>query len=256
MATREGPGPAPVSFGRPPVTEVAIGVQFAAVPNLAGPLAGSLWASWRDDYPTVTEQPWLSAWPSLDQQGMWVQFGPSVGVRTWFLDASQDNVLQLQNDRLIANWRRVSGTPYPRYPEVRGRFARAWVDVMALAKELTGVPPIADQVEVSYINTVSASPSAALRGWSDLFGGVDVSDVAASFSQEVSAAGTNLARATTTVNASSQPESPLNLTISVRAAVVDPQDPLSAVDGAHDVIVRRFATITSLAMHQEWEAEA
>ena len=45
------------AFDRPPVTEVAIGVQFGTIQELRQPHFGLFWSRIRADYPQVQDQP-------------------------------------------------------------------------------------------------------------------------------------------------------------------------------------------------------
>jgi hypothetical protein len=242
-----------LSFEDPPVTEVAIGVQFAAVRNLGGIRSGQLWERWRNDYPETTEQPWLPPWPAPDGQGLWVQFGAPPGVRTWFLDVTRDYILQIQNDRLIANWRRVSGASYPRFPEVRGRFFRAWEDVKSHASDLS-VDLRAEQIEVSYINAIASSPAEALRDWSQILGGMDKGRMGATFTQAISHDAISPAIMTLGLEGSYDGDPSVALTLSVRGTPTNASDLGDSVAAAHDLIVNRFSDVTAPSMHRLWRA--
>lgn len=242
-----------IDFTRPPVMEVAIGVQFNPEPLITGPRLGGLWDRWRDRYPEVGEQPMLPPMPPLGEQGLWFQFGSAPGARHWFLDHSTDHVIQLQNDRLVINWRQVSGEPYPRFPEVRQRFVQAWEALRAYLATLGQSGPVVNQVEVSYINTVDSPAYRLLAGWSrlatpladspDLSANWVVRDVCA----DATASALNVAVAQATGG-------PTTLTLAVRAVPQDHQDPRTVVDAAHDVVVRTFRDVTSPSMHAEWGA--
>ena len=92
-------------FERPPVIEVAYGVQFRAVEGLRGMGRYPLYEQWRHDLPQVTEQ---IALPPAVESGtaggppVQVFFGSSFSdTRHWFADDAGRNLVQLQQDRLI-----------------------------------------------------------------------------------------------------------------------------------------------------------
>jgi hypothetical protein len=241
------------SFDAPPVAEVAVGVQFAAVPGLGGLRGGSLWRSWSDEYSELLEQPPLPPLAPLGQSDVWFQFGGPFGTRTWFVDSSQDHIIQIQNDRLIVNWRRVSGADYPRFPEVRRRFELAWSDVQALTADLTGAPAAVDQLEVSYINNIAAAPQKALVAFDNILGSDDgFTQVAATFTKDAASPDWGKAVLTIGINSVAAPSEALSVTLTVRAVPVVGASPLAAIDRAHELIVKTFSEITTASMQVEW----
>ena len=57
---------ASVNFRDPPVVEVALSVQFDAVPGLASYRSGELYGHWSGEYPVVSQQGELPPLPPLD----------------------------------------------------------------------------------------------------------------------------------------------------------------------------------------------
>jgi uncharacterized protein (TIGR04255 family) len=151
-----------VTFKAPPVGELALGVQFRPIPAFHGLGLAPLRQQWRESYPTVQEHPALPpAWETEQdstQQGVRFSLNQSWGMRYWFLNATGSELVQLQQDRLILNWRRTEGDPlYPRYRTLRERFEARARDVGAFA-EAEGLGSLGiDQVEVNYINTIPST---------------------------------------------------------------------------------------------------
>jgi uncharacterized protein (TIGR04255 family) len=79
------------------------------------------------------------------------------GARVWFVNESGNELVQVQNDRFIRNWRAMpkAAVPYPRWEEhVLPRFLSEFeVFRKALAEEGLGSPAI-NQLEVTYINHI------------------------------------------------------------------------------------------------------
>jgi uncharacterized protein (TIGR04255 family) len=152
------------NFTRPPVTEVVLSIQFAALPAMRSVHAGLYWQEIRTQYPKTSEQgPIAPAFetfggtpttPSVQVQALLVPPLP----RYWFETENGEHLVQLQPDRIIHNWRqRNPEMQYPRYETVREKFAPE-VDKLAafLRKEQIGeIRP--NQCEVTYINTISLS---------------------------------------------------------------------------------------------------
>src|SRR5438874_351227 len=109
------------AFLNPPVTEVVISVQFDPLAKLAVPLLGLLWQRFRDEYPRFEQHPSLP--PVIERLGvratqsqLRIEMGGNVAVRLWFLNKDGDQLVQVQNDRFIRNWRRVPKVVDQQYP--------------------------------------------------------------------------------------------------------------------------------------------
>jgi uncharacterized protein (TIGR04255 family) len=85
--------------------------------------------------------------------------------RFWFVDATSTQLVQLQVDRFIRNWRK-GGPPYdayPRYETLRPRFEQDWTVLLAFLEREGLGPPEANMCEVTYINHVDLG-----AGWESL----------------------------------------------------------------------------------------
>ena len=151
------------SFARPPVSEVVLALQFEPLDALQVHHFGLLWTDFRSEYPKVQMQPPLEPATEIFPA---VAINPQIRFelqsfplpRAWFLSECGDDVVQIQRDRFMHNWRKTpKGRPYPRYSELRRSFVRdankfyAW----CLANEV-GLPRI-NQCEVSYVNQIELS---------------------------------------------------------------------------------------------------
>jgi uncharacterized protein (TIGR04255 family) len=162
MAKPDRPADLP-DFERPPVDEVVLSVQFASLPALRSVHIGLFWARMRQEYPSVSEQPPLQA--NFETFGSTIPNVPrlfqletllsSQMPRYWFEGADGIHLLQLQQDRIIHNWRKRSADQtYPRYEAIRERFIAdidRFLDFLDVEK-LGEVKP--NQCEVTYINTI------------------------------------------------------------------------------------------------------
>jgi uncharacterized protein (TIGR04255 family) len=156
------PSPVP-SFQQPPVNEVALAVYFAPPLSLRAVHLGRLWEKWRERYPKAEDQPPLPPVPletfPARPVGATISFGPGMpGVREWFLSERGDRLVQVQHDRLVLNWRRISaGDVYPRYESLRPAFEGEVNELQAfLEEEGIGEATIV-QAEVTYSNPISVS---------------------------------------------------------------------------------------------------
>jgi uncharacterized protein (TIGR04255 family) len=117
-------------FAQPPVVEVALGVQFDPLSRLDTPWIARFWLEEvRDRFPDWTESVALP--PAIEWFGIPAQprvmfrFGQgAVANRAVFQDASKTGLLQLQQDRLVRNWRKIgTDDSYPRYEAIRTSFS-------------------------------------------------------------------------------------------------------------------------------------
>jgi uncharacterized protein (TIGR04255 family) len=116
-------------FRKPPVSEVALGVQFPPVLNPVH--LGLYYQRLKARFPKVQVQPPITAAfetfaPSPIVFGMPM---PAIGLqpRMWFLSEDENSLIQLQSDRLLFNWRGgLQGVPYPHFEAVQGEFAEAF----------------------------------------------------------------------------------------------------------------------------------
>ncbi len=155
-------------FAHPPVVEVFLAVQYEPLTALRTPQIGLLWANYRDRFPTIEEHPPLT--PMIERFGV---TGPPRGSlrlepleslpvpRCWFLNEAGTELLQVQQDRFVHNWRKVgTGDVYPRYEHVRGTFEDELVRLEDFLRheELGVLDP--NLCEVGYVNHIVAG-----AGW-------------------------------------------------------------------------------------------
>lgn len=147
-------------YERPPLVEVALAVQFAELQGYRTVHAGLLWADkFRDAYPHLREQPPLD--PTFEVFGPQARApqllirqmpGPPVP-RLWFMNDSETELVQIQANRFVRNWRKVGdGENYPRYERLRERFLVELEEIDAFFKgwEIGAIQP--NQCEITYVN--------------------------------------------------------------------------------------------------------
>ncbi len=150
-----------IAFERPPVTEVVFSVAFALAHPMATPHVGAYWTRIRDRFPTIQEniplpplQPpqFVGGEPQLQQ----VQFAlldlPPLR-RVWFVSHDGRDLIQLQDDRFVFNWRRNEADgDYPGYDKVEARFEEHLAEfVRFLSEEDLGMPSYSG-FELAYVN--------------------------------------------------------------------------------------------------------
>jgi uncharacterized protein (TIGR04255 family) len=151
-------------YDAPPVSEVALSIEFLPLANWRGPHAGRFWNQISTLYPKTEEMPPL---PSEIER-----FGPDISrfqalvprfqlmdaqaQRFWFIADPATRLIQVQRDRFIINWRKITGDEtYPRYEkEMRPRFEREWMlfQTFVLESDLGQID--VQQCEVTYVNHI------------------------------------------------------------------------------------------------------
>jgi uncharacterized protein (TIGR04255 family) len=263
-------------FESPPVNEVVLGVQFEPLEGLQTAHLGLLWSRFRSDFPVVEQQPPLPPQPPEDLSGTVKPIEIQVQMlsappspRLYFISESGNQLVQVQNDRFIANWRRVRDEDtYPRYEAVRAYFAQGLRGLLDFADAESLGPIRFKQCEVIYLNQLPAG-----EGWKD-FG--DLGEVLAFWTGEMSDVSLPEPEASSVAFQFLLPDaraprgrlyvdvrpslratdlSPLlamNLTARVPLEEGSPESVLAAVDFGREWIVRAFASTTTPHMHTVW----
>jgi len=155
-------------FRKPPIAETVLSLQFEPIPGLASAHLGLLWERFRQELPLIEEHPPLPpVFETFDiplpaQLEVTIEEKPPVP-RVWFVNETKTELIQMQPDRFIHNWRKMEGIePYPHYEPIRERF-RSEVAVLEefLNDEKLGAM-VANQCEITYVNHVE--PSAVWTG--------------------------------------------------------------------------------------------
>lgn len=165
MAKRHGDLP---TFDNPPLIETALGVQFEQLTSLDVPRMGLLYGLIRDTLPVVQQQ--LPLNPVIERLGERLQQTPlsfqfsqqPPSPRCWFLDNDGERLLQVQQDRLIWNWRKTKGErAYPRYEnDVRPRFIEYFDKFLKFLDDERIGDFQPNQCEVIYVNHIRSG-----QGW-------------------------------------------------------------------------------------------
>jgi uncharacterized protein (TIGR04255 family) len=249
-------------FERPPVIEVAVGVEFVAMPALGAVTLVALARRWSAEYPDVYEQPPLPPGrsPGTVLAPFAFQFSTwAPAIRLWMLRPDGQTLVQVQNDRLVLNWRRTNeGDQYPRYRVLLPEFLRLWDDFLAFVQERTDQLPHTAVAEVTFVNSIR-SPTAH-----------DLSTVMATVATN-EMPGTLVETRISHVLDVGEPEAPARtwieaapgaradeivLTVSTRGALRgdagDAEAITATLDHAHACGVNGFSQVTRQSMHEEW----
>lgn len=265
-------------FERPPVTEVVLGIQFASVPAFTSIRMGAVWDQFRTRFPTVTEQlpidPVFETFGTTSEQPrpqeIHIQaFLAPPMPRYWFETQDSAELIQIQQDRIIYNWRkRHEQQEYPHYEPFRNQFAEVMTKIETFfeSEGFGAVKP--NQCEVIYINTIDlpdgVDPHGCLERITPLWTGqqseqfLPRSELATVRCRYILRDGNkpygrvhvhfSPARRAT----DNAPVIQLNITVRGKPDKESLDSAFQFLDRGREVVVRTFAAVTSKEMHLIW----
>ena len=159
------------NFRSPPVSEVALLIQFDPIEHLGVLHCGDYRTRIADTYPDFEEKaPLQKTSESFDREESPPQ--PNVVVRSgmpplrrcWFLDSEGNGIVQLDAEHFAYNWRNNTGNAaYPRYDYIRGEFQKLWIGFLEFLNEAGLGRPKVNHWEVTYVNHIDIG-----EGWKSL----------------------------------------------------------------------------------------
>ena len=172
-------------FDRPPINEVALSVQFESLAGMTAAHIGLAWRDFRDRFPRIEQHPPISY--LIERKGLRPALAtPQLELirggltpRIWMLNDAGLELIQIQPDHFVRNWRRLAtSATYPHYAEhLRPSFMADYeLFRQFVQKEKLGDLKI-DQCEVTYVNHIWPSgvwenhgqADRVFRGWSKSF---------------------------------------------------------------------------------------
>lgn len=169
------------SFRKPPVIETALSVQFEPLKAMSNAHLGLFWNRVRTKYPNVQDadpiEPQIERFGDDLPRARFPQFRIAAShpaIRLRMMSEDGHLLLQIQNGRLVFNWRKLDGTnDYPRWTTVEPLFLEAFNELKAFVTEnsLGTIEPI--QWEVTYVNhLVKGLEWQTQADWSEVIPGV------------------------------------------------------------------------------------
>jgi uncharacterized protein (TIGR04255 family) len=261
--------PQHVKFGRPPVVEVVCGTCFETSTPLLVPHIGRFWSTLKDRFPRIAEAAPISA--SEDGQSGLVRVElmdvPALP-RTWFISEDGRDVIQLQRDWFLFNWKRSEEGDeydYPSYPIVIEEFEAQFAGfVDFLHSENIGDLRL-KKFELTYVNHIDNSNGLRDIGEGNLF----VDHVHASYERflpnqenwqwrDSYVLPNNFGRLSISAQTGlRKPTGERVVRLDLQARGIPPdtagEHRRAWFDVAHEWITRGFADITSSALHKIWE---
>jgi uncharacterized protein (TIGR04255 family) len=162
-------------FDNPPVVETVLSLQFEELSKLGVAHLGLFWRRVKDRFPKTEARPALA--PIIERSSESIARGriqfeipETLEVpRLLLLNGAGSEMIQVQRDRFIKNWRKAGPEDqYPHYePVIKPAFERDFEEFQSfLAEEQLGAVKV-NQCEVTYVNHIVSG-----EGWQKL-GDVD-----------------------------------------------------------------------------------
>jgi uncharacterized protein (TIGR04255 family) len=248
------------SYGNPPLTEVAFGVQYATLP-LQTRHVGQFWTEIKEDYPLTQDFPPV---PDVGEApGVSILVMPPLR-RAFFATPTTEYVIQLQESRFHHNWRKLSpGVVYPRFSVVFRRFLSAWGLFSDFVKRQGLQEPKPSRYELTYVNEIEVLGSIRIEQAVKLF---DWKNINAKFLPEPLAA--NIAwsfplpdskgNMNVSTNRLTRPDgrSAVLLTLACSGQSANESYSLDEwFQTAHQWIVQGFTDLTTPEAHNVWNRE-
>jgi uncharacterized protein (TIGR04255 family) len=268
-------------YEAPPVAEVVISLQFKPLESLRSSHFGLLWAQLRErgfsiseDHAELMSVPEEFETPRPTAQvGVFVQTfhdAPPLP-RVWYLNEPQDELIQVQRDRISVNWRKgASSLPYPRYKHIMKRFREFYETFSTFSASERLGPVQASQCEVTYVNHIEPceqwrthrDAERVVTVWSDRYSDRyldSLEDVGfkARFVMKNEADQSPAGRLHVIFHPAFRamdgaPIFVLNLIGRGKPTTPDKADVFELFDQEHEWIVRGFTSITTPEMHKFW----
>ena len=261
-------------FDEPPLTEVALSLQFQDIPAFGFADIGLLWERFRERFPKTAYQPPLA--PTFEtfglRQGLTAQLQinfaqtPTIP-RTWFLDEAGNEIVQFQANRFVRNWRKIGGADgYPRYEQIRERFKADLAEFNTYLAERKLGPLVPNQCEITYVNEIvvpkgTADPTSAVFKGMKFSAGAELGkpeDVTFTARYVISNSdgepiGRMIAQSSPGLDQAGKPS--VQFMLIARGPPNEPTTDaaLDFMDIARDRIVRGFAEMTTSRMHKIWQ---
>jgi uncharacterized protein (TIGR04255 family) len=150
----------PVKFATPPVVEVACGIAFSLPSPLKTAHIGLYWSTVVDAFQSAEDAPPLQLTVErLENEGpaavaVEIMNMPPLR-RSWLINREGTNLLQVQEDRFLFNWKRTEAQPeYPSYENVISAFRDYWAGFRKFLSTNGLGEPTVRQLEMTYFNVI------------------------------------------------------------------------------------------------------
>jgi uncharacterized protein (TIGR04255 family) len=258
-------------YDKPPVIETVLSIQFTPIHEFTVLLFGIFWNKIRKEYPHSEFRPPLGQtkeefgkFPKSSDLGFELVTEPSI--RCWFVHADRNQLIQIQKDRFIYNWKKASDEEeYPRYERIKERCLFEWNRFLEFLEEEKLGKPAANQCEVTYVNHIDYEKgwktfgelSKLISPWSGSYSGTFLpmpETVGLNVSYLLRENQGRLYISMQSVIRARDAKEVLQLSLTARGAPASSttDDIFRWLDVGHEWVVEGFTDFTTPAFHQRW----
>lgn len=247
-----------VTFSSPPVTEAVLGVEFRVKQDM-GPINLVEFArSLENEFPQLQEMPPLP--PTLEGNGEPIfSFSSSAEVpfRIWCISNDGEHLVQLQNDRLVLNWRKTGAkSEYPGFDTLRNTFENLWGkfhDFLSSQRMESTVPRY---IEYTYVNGLNEGNNTQLASVLAIANKIPKTLPGEQTSIQLVVARKLVYEGQVgfiNIQAGEQGDSnEWGLTISTKLRIDANEKVMEVLDDAHNFSLETFKGITTLTAQKDW----
>jgi uncharacterized protein (TIGR04255 family) len=147
-------------FDKPPVVETVIGVQFPELAGFRTPHFGLYWQTIQSEYQKVEDRPRLDEAVELFPRNIVPKHGFRISGRVlpdrvWYTAQSGSELIQLQPNRFLFNWRRQEPTDsYQSYEKSSSKFLGEFENFCRFCHQQELEAPKPNLCEVTYVNHI------------------------------------------------------------------------------------------------------
>ena len=147
-------------YDNPPVIEVVFGVQFNKIAKMQAPHTGLFWEKLdKKEFPELDIRPPINhaieRFDGMEVQNTIQTFGTLPLPRILYLNKINNNLIQLQEDRFLRNWRKTeTEDSYSSYEELFPQFTKSLEFFEDFVKNNELGEIIYDQYELTYVNHI------------------------------------------------------------------------------------------------------
>ena len=251
-----------IVFENPPISEVVMATYLnPSLVDFRSQHVGRFWERIRHEFPVVRQQIPVGVGPDIGPEE------PFPMPRYWFIAQDEINLVQIQKNAFIFNWRRAGSNRYPRYHrEIKPGFDRFYGELETFLRTEVDVPEISiDLCELTYVNPVEqgnywAGPrdtQMVIPSFSTLSLGAEVSTEPDFNCQFIYTVTHDMQLGVTVRNAvvpqrSNEPALMFEIKASARLGQASKAVADSWFERAHDAIVNCFVGMTSKDIQREY----
>ena len=140
-------------FATPPINESYMGFQYTLAPNEWNTLDyGEFYSTVRSDFPIFQEHDEIAPFAEGNQ----IMFGGLPPLRrVWLIKKDSRELLQIQRDRFLYNWRKIQvSDSYPRFENLSQSFKNYWNSFESYCLDKKKSKPQIQYVEFTYTNVI------------------------------------------------------------------------------------------------------